>query len=745
MYWVQPQPLGQPASKTRVERIDAEIGMAQGLAVIGDSLYVVVNGKKGKLVPGLYRLRGSGKGKWIKPELLRQLDYRGEHGPHAIVPAPDGNSLFVACGNMTPPTKFSNSVVSPVVADDSPLARLVGPNPYAVSIPTPGGWIAQVDLDGKDWELYSAGYRNQYDLAFNRDGELFTYDSDMEHDIGTPWYRPTRVLHVTSGSDFGWRSGSGKRKAYDVDTLPAVADIGPGSPTGLEFGYGTKFPPRYQEALYAADWGRGVIQAVHLKPKGASYRSTWESLVRATPLAVTDLAVNPQDGALYFAVGGRGIESAVYRVVYRGEAMAGEIETDREDASEARAMRQKLEAFHIKSADSSGIEFAWRESVNSDRFIRYAARTAIEHQPVELWRERVLLESDSAVQIQGAIALARCGEASDAYAIAGKLAMLHWDKLSNSNRLALLRTYGIVIARHAALPPELARRVADQLLPQFPADDPIVTRELATVLSRVVPEQAVPLILDQFESALTDVDRIHFAHALCDVSTGWNTQTREDYFKGLVELLASHRQHTHRATLEQLSERALASVPEGERSKFAESIENSSQLTVEPLPVRETVREWTMPEVVEILRSGSQKTDLSRGRKLFVEARCADCHAVAGLGGAVGPELSTVASRLSLEDLVRAIVEPNSVISDQYRQTVFEVKGKTLVGRIIDHQAGKLRISTDMTDPKKSEFVMAADIDSQSESPVSPMPTGLLDVLTEEEIGDLFKYLREAR
>ena len=58
------------------------------------------------------------------------------------------------------------------------------------------------------------GFRNPFDIAFNRDGELFTYDSDMEWDVNTPWYRPTRVLHVTSGSEFGYRNGAGKWPAY---------------------------------------------------------------------------------------------------------------------------------------------------------------------------------------------------------------------------------------------------------------------------------------------------------------------------------------------------------------------------------------------------------------------------------------------------------------------------------------------------------------------------------------------------
>ena len=49
--------------------------------------------------------------------------------------------------------------------------------------------------------------RNPFDIAFNHDGELFTYDADMEWDIGEPWYRPTRINHVISGAEFGFRNG----------------------------------------------------------------------------------------------------------------------------------------------------------------------------------------------------------------------------------------------------------------------------------------------------------------------------------------------------------------------------------------------------------------------------------------------------------------------------------------------------------------------------------------------------------
>ena len=132
----------------------------------------------------------------------------------------------------------------------------------------PGGHIYRVSPDGKRWDLVSIGFRNPFDIAFNRDGELFTYDSDMEWDVNTPWYRPTRVLHVASGSEFGYRNGAGKWPAYTIDSLPAVADVGPGSPTGVTFGYGARFPAKYQEALYLCDWSYGKLYAAASQAEG---------------------------------------------------------------------------------------------------------------------------------------------------------------------------------------------------------------------------------------------------------------------------------------------------------------------------------------------------------------------------------------------------------------------------------------------------------------------------------------------
>ena len=106
---------------------------------------------------------------------------------------------------------------------------------------------------------------------------------------------------------------------YCTDTFGAVVDIGPGSPTGVCFGYGARFPAKYQNAFFAADWSYGKLYAVHLEPKGSSYTATFEEFAAAQPLPLTDILVNEGDGAMYFTVGGRRVQSGLYRVTYTGD------------------------------------------------------------------------------------------------------------------------------------------------------------------------------------------------------------------------------------------------------------------------------------------------------------------------------------------------------------------------------------------------------------------------------------------
>ena len=280
-----------------LEHIALDVGAAQGLLYAYDALYVTVTAPPTKN-GGLHRLTDTtGDGKFDKDEHLSAYGNMSEHGAHGIVLGPDG-MLYTIHGNYTPlPEGVSEFSPFRGYQEDLLLPRLWDPRGHAVGIMTPAARVLRTDKDGKDWEIVSAGMRNPYDIAFNPEGELFAYDADMEWDIGAPWYRAPRVVHNVSGSEFGWRGGTGKWPSYYPYSLPAVVDTDLSSPTGMLFGTKAKFPKKYRDALFIGDWAYGRILATHLTPDGASYTGTYEEFATGKPPNVTDFEIGP-DGSM---------------------------------------------------------------------------------------------------------------------------------------------------------------------------------------------------------------------------------------------------------------------------------------------------------------------------------------------------------------------------------------------------------------------------------------------------------------
>jgi putative heme-binding domain-containing protein len=295
-----------------------EVTSAQGILALNGDVYAIGEGPDGA---ALYHLVDSDRnGKADKVTAIMQFDRpMGEHGPHAITLGPDG-FLYLMIGNHAA-VKKPYDTASPVrhyYEGDLLVPKYEDANGHAVGIKAPGGTVIRTDTEGSLTQLYGAGFRNAYDLTFNRFGDLFTYDSDMEWDIGLPWYRPTRVNQVVSGAEFGWRSGWSPWPPYYLDSLPPTVETDRGSPTGIEIYDHYMYPRAYHDAIFAGDWSQGRILAIHLKPSGAGYEARSEVFLQGRPLNVTDLAVGP-DGWLYFSTGGRGTEGGIYRVVWTGK------------------------------------------------------------------------------------------------------------------------------------------------------------------------------------------------------------------------------------------------------------------------------------------------------------------------------------------------------------------------------------------------------------------------------------------
>ncbi len=110
-----------------------------------------------------------------------------------------------------------------------------------------------------------------------------------------------------------------------------------------------------------------------------------------------------------------------------------------------RQLRHKIEAYHGHAAadPKAAVNFVLPYLGNADRFIRYAARVALEFQPIALWQDRVLAASDPETLITGAVAIAHQGTAAIQPKLLAALDAVAFDKLTELQQLELLRAYGL--------------------------------------------------------------------------------------------------------------------------------------------------------------------------------------------------------------------------------------------------------------------------------------------------------------
>ena len=725
-----------PGGIKEVKPIASPMRAAMGLCYVHDSLYVNGHGPGGV---GLYRLIDSnGNGQFDPGEerLLKNFEGDSEHGYHAVLAGPDG-MIYVINGNMTKlPADVSAQSPLRNFREDLLLPRMWDPTGHAREIYAPGGHILRTDPDGREWTLFCGGFRNAYDFDFDPNGELFTFDSDMEYDIGLPWYRPTRVLHCVSGADFGWRSGSGKWPEYYPDSLPAAVDVGLSSPTGVKFGARSNFPRAYRNALFICDWNYGRILTVQLEPKGSSFKGAFEPFLSGKPLPVVDMEFAP-DGALYFITGGWRTQSGLYRVSFTGSAHESVAEMAK---APGESLRRRLEFFHDKK-EPKAIDVAWPYLSSSDPFNRNAARIAIEVQDLSLWLDRALAETDVTASLTALLAVARCAPRDTETALFEALDRTSEACDSEEEKLAALRILQIAFSRMGRPVDSLAEEVRTRLLELYPSPSARMNQELCSILVYLQEPEVVPRSLARMAQAPTQQEQIALGFALRNFTNRWSSGDQRAWFNWCGKALRDFNGGvSFKKYLENARREMFERIPAAERAEMA-AIGAQTNVAVAPQAVREFVREWTLEELTPHLPAFEISRDISAGRAIFL-SMCAQCHRFGNDGGVIGPDLTALSSRFGAREILENTILPSLIISDRYATvTITRLDGEELSGMVLEESAEKVTLQSNPLTPITTE-IRHGDIRSRVVSKVSLMPEALLNQLTRDEIFNLLAFLQ---
>jgi putative heme-binding domain-containing protein len=725
-----------------VEVIEDTLLECRGLLYAYDSLYVNANNSK-----GLYRLRDTdGDDKFDEKKLLLRTEGGVGHGRNHLTLGPDGLIYSVHGDDVVlPPDLATNSPLQQMM-DDQLMPAQDPQRPPALRRYAQVGHILQTDRDGSFFRLIAGGLRNPLGVAFNQDGEMFTYDADMERDLGAPWYQPTRVLHLVPGGDYGWRRSMPNLPPYAPDVLRAVVDIGVGSPTAVAFGPSSQFPEKYRRAFFIADWAYGRVLAVHLRPEGASYSGATEPFLSGRPLNVTDLTFG-RDGAMYFVTGGRGTKSGLYRVSHprdgREEADLGRESVEPASAA-LRSRRRALETLPNGGRSNAAIvERIWGELGHPDRWIRYAARIALERQAIDLWQTRALGERRSPERLTALLALARVSGSDLQDPLLSRLTEL-LPAASSAEQLDIFRILGLRLRRHGK--PAATTALVSQLEKLYPASNPAANRELCRLLTVLGATDVVAKTAVLLTKTRNTEDLLHYALFLAPLQQGWSIEHRRPFFDSLRRCEQEQGGSDYYSAIRTVRKQAVAQLTSEESRELADLLQ-----PVQPVPsmlaalptTLSFVREWKMEDFVDGLVPG--QPDFAAGREAFHTAGCAHCHRFGNEGGVRGPDLTSVGARFGTRDLLDTILNPSKAIDEKYRSTSITLKnGEEMSGLMEREDDETVVLSGGLTGNAVME-IQKKDIVGRRLSDLSPMPGGLLNVLTRKQIIDLLAFLESSK
>ena len=193
-------------------------------------------------------------------------------------------------------------------------------------------------------------------------------------------------------------------------------------------------------------------------------------------------------------------------------------------------MRHQLEQFHGRP-DPDAVPFLWPHLGSADRFVRYAARIALESQELSSWRDRALAETNVAAATTALLALARVGPAELQRPVIKAALSFPFTALPDNQQLGLWRVIEVSLLRQGPVDDALRQELTAHLGPLYPARTWAENCELSRLLIFLHADHVVGKTLDLLSAAPTQEQRFHYVAQLRSLRDGWTLPDRRRYLE----------------------------------------------------------------------------------------------------------------------------------------------------------------------------------------------------------------------
>lgn len=252
---------------------------------------------------------------------------------------------------------------------------------------------------------------------------------------------------------------------------------------------------------------------------------------------------------------------------------------------------------------------------------------------------------------------------------------------------------------------------------------------------------AMPLLTDaHLRIELADRSLLLLDDDSLSLLSGWPPEQRLAARKAIImslPLVTGREEEFEAALVAAQNDPALNAQATRTLHQIAETATNGSKATS-----RKFQQKHELTALESLLDWPRESRSFARGRRVYHELGCQRCHILSEHDTLVGPNLWNPDYKPTRKELAEAIIYPDKEIADDYRQYMLVSNGMPITGLVTEQTPEYLIVIADPMHDCTPQRIERDELDDDPEPlTTSAMPTGMVDVLSMEELLDLLAYV----